>query len=189
VRKVLPTPREVRKVASLRTYPGLQATVAVAGLAAFTARAVGWEATAVVVAVGGAAALLPDDRSAARADHVRWVSVVLLGVIAFGIVRLLTATPLPRFILETALAGSIAAVAEEVFFRRFLYGWLARWSTSLALVGSAVAFAVVHLPLYGPSGVALDLAAGLLFGWQRWSAGSWTAPAVTHVAANLMSFR
>jgi hypothetical protein len=28
--------------------------------------------------------------------------------------------------------------------------------------------------------------AGLVLGWQRWAAGTWTVPAVTHVLANLM---
>jgi hypothetical protein len=32
----------------------------------------------------------------------------------------------------------------------------------------------------------LDLAAGLLLGWQRATTGSWAAPAVTHVVANLL---
>jgi hypothetical protein len=33
----------------------------------------------------------------------------------------------------------------------------------------------------------LDLAAGLIFGWQRRATGSWTAPAATHVIANLLA--
>jgi membrane protease YdiL (CAAX protease family) len=179
----------VREVAASRAHPGFQAAAAVAGLAALSAREVGWEATAVVAAVGGAAVILPDDRPAARPDHLGWAGVVVVGVVAFGIVRLMTATPLPRFGLHMALAGSVAAIAEEAFFRRFLYGWLSRWGMPIAVVGSAVAFAAVHIPVYGAVAFPLDLGAGLVFGWQRAAAGSWTAPAITHVVANLMSFR
>jgi membrane protease YdiL (CAAX protease family) len=32
----------------------------------------------------------------------------------------------------------------------------------------------------------LDLAAGLLLGWQRQATGSWAVPAATHVVANLL---
>jgi hypothetical protein len=32
----------------------------------------------------------------------------------------------------------------------------------------------------------VDLAAGVLLGWQRWATGSWTASAVTHAAANVL---
>jgi hypothetical protein len=31
----------------------------------------------------------------------------------------------------------------------------------------------------------IDFAAGLVLGWQRWATGTWTAPAATHVFANL----
>ena len=39
-----------------------------------------------------------------------------------------------------ALLAVVAAVAEEAFFRRLLYGRLARWGAAVAVVGSAVAF-------------------------------------------------
>src|SRR5579875_471075 len=87
------------------------------------------------------------------------------------------------------LALILAAGAEEVFFRRFLYGWLAVRGAAPAVVGSAVLFAAVHLPAYGPAALPVDLAAGLLLGWQRWAAGTWTAPAATHALANLLQLR
>jgi hypothetical protein len=39
---------------------------------------------------------------------------------------------------------------------------------------------------YGTSTLPINLAAGVLFGWQRWATGGWTAPAATHVFANLV---
>ena len=50
---------------------------------------------------------------------------------------------------------------------------------------SAVSFAAVHVPLYGPAVFWVDLGAGLLFGWQRWASGDWHASAATHALANL----
>ena len=47
-------------------------------------------------------------------------------------------------------------------------------------------FAVVHLTTYGAWVLPVDLAAGLLFAWQRRATGSWTASAVTHGAANVL---
>lgn len=84
--------------------------------------------------------------------------------------------------------GALAAVAEEAFFRRLLYGWLERWwGAPVAVVLSALAFALVHVPLYGVSVLWLDFGAGLLLSWQRWASGSWGAPAATHVVANVMA--
>jgi membrane protease YdiL (CAAX protease family) len=81
----------------------------------------------------------------------------------------------------------LAAVAEEAFFRRFLYQFLARGGPLIAVVGSASCFALVHVGVYGPAVLPLDLAAGLLLSWQRWASGSWAVPAATHVFANLVA--
>lgn len=83
--------------------------------------------------------------------------------------------------------GLGAAVAEELLFRRLAYAALARRSEIIAVVVTAVAFALVHLPLYGLDALPVDLGAGLLFSWQRWASGSWAVPAATHAAANLLA--
>ena len=56
----------------------------------------------------------------------------------------------------------------------------------VALGGSALLFAAVHVTVYGLWVLPLDLAAGLLLGWQRQVTGSWAVPAVTHALANLL---
>ena len=81
----------------------------------------------------------------------------------------------------------LAAVAEEALFRRAAYGWLARYGVAIAVVGSALLFAAVHLPFSGLAALPVDFGAGLLFSWQRWASGTWTVPAATHAAANLMA--
>jgi membrane protease YdiL (CAAX protease family) len=80
----------------------------------------------------------------------------------------------------------LAAVAEEALFRRVAYAWLERWGAPVAVMGSAALFALMHAPLYGAAVFPVDLGAGLLFAWQRWATGTWTVPAATHSAANLL---
>jgi membrane protease YdiL (CAAX protease family) len=97
----------------------------------------------------------------------------------------------PAFPLRARPAGLalsvLAAIAEEAFFRRLLYGALLRRGVPVAILLSAVAFALVHVPVYGMAALWIDLGAGLLFGWQRWASGGLAAPAATHVAANLLT--
>jgi membrane protease YdiL (CAAX protease family) len=81
----------------------------------------------------------------------------------------------------------LAAVAEEALFRRLLYDRLLRFGVVMAVVGSAVVFAVAHLPAYGLVAMPVDLGAALLLSWQRYASGRWTVPAVTHVVANLLA--
>jgi membrane protease YdiL (CAAX protease family) len=84
------------------------------------------------------------------------------------------------------LLDTLAAVAEEALFRRLLYGWLARWGALGAVVGSALAFGLIHVPTYGLAALPVDLGAGLVLSWQRWAGGRWEACAATHALANLL---
>jgi membrane protease YdiL (CAAX protease family) len=114
-------------------------------------------------------------------------------VLAVGIGAFVAASQLPgaRIPLPATgaavLANSLAAVAEEAFFRRLVYGRLVSIGSAAAVGGSALLFALVHIPIYGVAVFWVDLGAGLLFGWQRWASGRWDVPAATHVAANLLA--
>lgn len=118
-----------------------------------------------------------------------WTSTtaVLVGVVAFGIGRVLVGGHPPLhatvFVLGT---NTLAAIAEEAWFRRLCFGLLAPAGTVVAVIGSSVLFAAVHVSIYGFWILPLDLAAGLLFAWQRSVTGSWAAPGITHVIANLL---
>jgi membrane protease YdiL (CAAX protease family) len=112
----------------------------------------------------------------------------MVGLAAIGGAALVAgpAVPLPAagWVLPLSL---LAAVAEEALFRRVAYSHLERWGAIVAIVGSAVLFTAIHLPLYGVAALPVDLGAGLVFGWQRWATGSWATPAATHAAANLVA--
>lgn len=108
------------------------------------------------------------------------------GVSVFGLGRLLVGHTLSPHRPGYVAAVVFAAVAEEAFFRRFVYAMLGAGGAGLAVVGSAVLFALAHVTVYGWWVLPLDLAAGLVFAWQRWATGNWGVPAATHVAANLL---
>ncbi|HVL81974.1 MAG TPA: CPBP family glutamic-type intramembrane protease [Actinomycetota bacterium] len=163
----------------------IAAGVLAAGTAALAGRVVAPGSVLVLVAVGAAALLAPvphDPTPAAMAPHL----VFLAGAVGVAVAAAAAPAPPVPFWWWGATAAVLAAVAEEAFFRRLMYGWLSRWGAGWAVGIGAVAFALVHVGAYGWWIVPLDLAIGLVFGWQRWASGTWTVPAATHAAANLM---
>lgn len=158
-----------------------------AGLAALALRSPGVEALFVVAAVGAVGLALPVPVRDRLGSPATWFAAVAIGALAVSLVARAATVPLAFGLLPVG-AAVLAAVAEEAFFRRFLYGWLAAQGPALAIGASAVAFALVHVPLYGIGALGLNLAAGLLFGWQRWATGTWTAPAATHALANVLAY-
>ncbi|SRR5579875_1047627 len=139
------------------------------------------------VGIVGIAGAVPRDREPSVPPG-RWAAVTAIGIAAFALARLLMpAHPAGAFPPAAGIVVLlIASVAEEAFFRRWMYGWLAVAGVGPALLGSSAAFAAVHVPIYGLRVLPVDFAAGLLLGWQRLATGAWTASAATHVAANLL---
>ena len=110
-----------------------------------------------------------------------------IGIGAFALGRLIGGGTAPAALTTKIVAlNTLAAVGEEAFFRRFVYGALVPSGPVLAVAGSALLFALVHVTVYGAWVLPIDIAAGVLLGWQRWATGSWRAPAVTHVIANVL---
>jgi len=130
---------------------------------------------------------LPHDTLRASSATAGVPIALVIGVIAFGAGRVIVGGIAPaHFAIPVVLANTLAAVAEEVWFRRLCYGLLAPAGPFVAVTGATVLFAAVHVAIYGWWIVPLDLAAGALFGWQRAVSGSWTVSAATHVIANLL---
>lgn len=125
-----------------------------------------------------------------RRDHAQ-LNPLLVGAIGLGAIvagmRAAGAAPPLAIGAWTVPLTVLAAVAEEALFRRLAYAELARFGVALAVGGSALLFALVHLPVYGAASFPLDLGAGLLLSWQRWASGTWSVPAATHAAANLLA--
>lgn len=123
---------------------------------------------------------------------------VLLGLAGLALVcapvaieHTLTARPLygTQGFAGWAAAVVVVATAEELFLRGALYDATERVAGDYAavLVG-AVCFAALHVPLYGWHVLPLDLAVGLVLGGLRQSAGTPSAPAITHVGADLVGW-
>jgi membrane protease YdiL (CAAX protease family) len=116
-----------------------------------------------------------------------WIPLAM-GAAAVLLVRFTAGAAPPVIASGTVVAlNTAAAVAEEAFFRGFLFGRLEGWGVGAAIAGSASAFALIHVPLFGWTAFPVDLGAGLLFAWQRASSGRWTVPAATHALANLLA--
>lgn len=174
------------------------AAIALAGTAALLARpwltAAAPDPTAllivlfVVLGVVGAWWPLPDVRAHGTVPWATTAAVAAVGLGAFGVGRLLAGGRAAAPALATYLVlNTLAAVAEEAFFRRLLYGLLVPYGPAMAVGGSAVAFAAVHLTVWGAWALPLDLAAGLVLSWQRWASERWSVPALTHTVANALA--
>ena len=135
------------------------------------------------ILVGSLLVRVPRDRPRIARSVALAVGLAGVALAAFA-----AGAPVPAPLGAQALCLSVlAAVAEEALFRRALYGWLERFGIAAAVAGSALLFALIHVPLYGAAAFPVDLGAGLLLTWQRWASGSWSVPATTHVAANILA--
>lgn len=86
-------------------------------------------------------------------------------------------------------ATMLVAPAEEAFLRGALYDALSRrWNADVAIVVAAVAFGLMHVPLYGWHALPLDTAVGLVLGVARMATGTWVAPAIAHTAADVVGW-
>lgn len=91
----------------------------------------------------------------------------------------------------------VVGLPEELFFRGFLLELLERrfpprrrllgGGIGLALVLSAAAFAVIHLPKEGDPRALATFLPGLLFGWMRSATGSIVASTLTHGCSNILA--
>jgi len=117
---------------------------------------------------------------------------LLLVALAFGASRLagqpIRAVPKTEFVAWT-LVTILVATAEELVLRGALFDAL-RDSLGLlvAVIVTSVAFALMHVPLYGWHVVPLDLGVGVFLAGLRLASGSVAAPAVAHVAADLATW-
>jgi len=111
----------------------------------------------------------------------------LLICLPVALSQLLTGSPLhgTAGLWPWALVVAVVAGAEEVFLRGTLYDAVSELAGShWAVCVGAVAFALLHVPLYGWHVLPLDLAVGVVLGMLRASTGSVVAPATAHVIAD-----
>lgn len=84
------------------------------------------------------------------------------------------------------VGGLMAPVAEEVFFRGILYGFLRRWGVLLALIGSTIMFVLAHAVSAGFP--VTRVVGGILFAVAYEVEGSLIVPITIHVLGNTAIF-
>jgi len=99
------------------------------------------------------------------------------------------------FLEFCAVQVVVVALPEELCFRGCLLGLLERrfpprrrllgGGVGLALVLSAAAFALIHLPKQGDPRALATFFPGLLFGWMRSATGSIAGSVAAHAASNI----
>jgi membrane protease YdiL (CAAX protease family) len=84
---------------------------------------------------------------------------------------------------------TVVAGAEEAFLRGTLHRRVEEVAgPGAAVAAGALAFAALHVPLYGWGAAPLDLAVGCWLGWLRLVTGGWAAPALAHTVADLAAW-
>jgi membrane protease YdiL (CAAX protease family) len=84
-----------------------------------------------------------------------------------------------------ALVVAVVAAAEEVFLRGTLYDAVSKLAGSRWAIGAAaLAFGLLHVPMYGWQALPLDVAVGVVLGMLRASTGTVIAPVIAHIIAD-----
>jgi membrane protease YdiL (CAAX protease family) len=97
-------------------------------------------------------------------------------------------TPAVAFAPWAAVTISIAT-GEELILRGALFTALERAGGLVVAVAlTSVAFALMHVPLYGWHVVPLDLGVGIFLGGLRLAGGGWIGPAIAHAVADLATW-
>jgi len=95
----------------------------------------------------------------------------------------------PGPLVVWAAVTILVATGEEVLLRGALFDAFGRlYGLWAAVLVSSLAFAIMHVPLYGWAVVPLDIAAGVWLCALRLSSGGIAAPAVAHALADLATW-
>ena len=87
------------------------------------------------------------------------------------------------------LVTGVVVLGEEAILRGVLFDAVASAAGALpAVLLTSLAFALIHVPLYGWQVVPLDLGVGVWFGGLRLASGGAGAPTVAHLLADLSTW-
>ncbi len=160
---------------------GLLVGVSFGGMLLVVALAAGWRPRAAIGAHsrGGVGAGIGGAIGAGLAVGLVLVALALIGRDQLPVLR-----PAVPFLPWFAVTG-LVATAEEVALRGALFDATERLGgPTVAILVTSLAFAVMHVPFYGPHVLLLDLGVGLALGGLRVLTGGVIAPAAAHVVAD-----
>ena len=110
----------------------------------------------------------------------------LAGVEPLRILRPGPAVPPPKPALLFLVGGLIAPIAEEVYFRGLLYGYLRRWGFWTALLVSTLVFTLLHGS--APGAPIPQLVGGLVFATAYEIEKRLLVPILIHILGNTAIF-
>jgi len=115
-----------------------------------------------------------------------FVILFVAGIDALKLIEVRLPAQHGEIILFFLVGGMVGPIAEEVFFRGMLYGFLRRWGVVIALVVSTLIFVLAH-PIF--PGIPLPQAVGGIgFAVAYEIEGSLMVPITIHVLGNLAIF-
>ena len=115
-----------------------------------------------------------------------FVILFITGIDALKLIEVRLPAQHGEIILFFLVGGVVGPIAEEVFFRGILYGFLRRWGVVVALVVSTLIFVLAH-PIF--PGIPLpQVVGGIVFAVAYEIEGSLTVPITIHVLGNLAIF-
>jgi membrane protease YdiL (CAAX protease family) len=117
---------------------------------------------------------------------VGWVAGRLAGIIPVGLFQSrMPQQPADIFTYFVVGAG-VAPIAEEIYFRGLVYGYLRRWGPVAAILGSTLLFVAVHPDLQHIP--FPQIVGGLLFALSYEVEKNLMVPIVIHMSGNLALF-
>ena len=114
------------------------------------------------------------------------VALFVAGINPLTLLKAHLPTQTGHLILFFIVGGMVGPVAEELFFRGVLYGFLRRWGVIVALVLSTLIFVLCH-PI-GHGIPVTRLLGGFLFALAYEFGGSLIVPITIHALGNLAIF-
>ncbi len=117
------------------------------------------------------------------------VLMLLLHVVGIDTLKMLQ-TPLPSsqplIVIYFAVGGVIGPIAEEVFFRGILYGYLRRWGVYPAVILSTICFVLPHM--HSSFLPITQLVGGVVFALAYEKEKNLMVPITIHCLGNLAIF-
>jgi len=115
-----------------------------------------------------------------------FITLFLMDIDPFALIKVNLPKTTAQKTLFFAVAGIIGPIAEEVFFRGVLYGFLRRWGIMIALFGSTLLFVLAHP---GTHGLFLpQIIGGLLFALSYEVERTLIVPIAIHILGNMALF-